>query len=524
MANNRNTTQGTGFTDYNTLLNANQTSGQKSGEAIAGGLDTQKQNVLGDLNTQQNQFNQGLDTQKNQWSDISGQAKSLVDPASQGQWDATAQAASTLDPNQVGANFRGYNYSGPSGLQNANSLQTNAATASALGKLAGNSQGQQQLLRNYAGGTGNYTAGQSQFDQALLNKYGQASINQAAQGLKGIGSTVQSGIDTSTNLANQQKNLVTNQRNDITNQGTNAYNALDTQAVNQGNTFNNSAQNLQNVVNLAGQTLSSDPNTAISAKNQLAQMRASGIDVDNLIKNSGTMGLNLNDTLYSKNGKSAYNNSLISNLLGGIRENGQTINGKYYQGQQQNAAGALAQFLNNGNADAVKNNQFNTDVFGTNTNNPNLMNNISQLKQEAIDDQSVKAAMDAVNKARASYNSNDIQSGINLGNSIKGTALYTDPRFYNNVNNPQNSEYFTNGAESRIQDYRNFTPNSPQEALAEVLSRGSSPTLGQDWNTFNASDANLGKQQTFQTLINNLTGGSPANATDALGRPATRNL
>ena len=124
----RNTQQGTGFTDYNTLLNANQASGTASGQAVAGGLQAQGQAVQNDLSNQQNTFNNKLNTSQNQWGNLDTQGQNLINTAGAGNYTGTDANGNAIDPTALGSQIKSYNYTGPTGLTNANQLQTNAAT------------------------------------------------------------------------------------------------------------------------------------------------------------------------------------------------------------------------------------------------------------------------------------------------------------------------------------------------------------------------------------------------------------
>lgn len=217
MANNRNN-QGTGFVNYDDILNANQTSGKRMGQAVAGGLQSQAQSVNQSLQDQQNEFNQGIQNSQNEWSNTSALADQLANYGTSGNWDAVANASTDANGNPVdfgaaGNNFRNYNYNGPTGLKNASGLQTQAQSASEAGRLAGSAQGQQQLLGQYVGGQ-NYNQGQSQFDQALLNKYGRGDINQARRGLTGLAQQANNAVSGAQSAATNQANLISAQKED----------------------------------------------------------------------------------------------------------------------------------------------------------------------------------------------------------------------------------------------------------------------------------------------------------------------
>lgn len=231
MPNNRNN-KGTNFTNYGDILRANQQSGQRMGGAVAGGLESQAQAVNQDLAQQQQQFQQKFQNSQQDWSNQSALANQLAGLGSQQDWSGIANI-NNPDMTQAGKNFRNYSYTGPTGLKNASGLQAQAQSATQAGQSAANTQGQQQLLGQYVGGR-NYTQGQSQFDQALLNKYGRGQIAQAQKGLAGLGEKVNTaaiGAGTAADL--QSKNIQNSKESasksllDYLRGGTTAYTAQD---------------------------------------------------------------------------------------------------------------------------------------------------------------------------------------------------------------------------------------------------------------------------------------------------------
>lgn len=222
-ANTRNA-QGSGFTNYNDILNANKTSGQGLGDAVGKGLESQAGTVKTNVNNQTNDFNNGIQSANDKWSNSTGTgvadlAKYYADQAAQGNYAgiASGPTGQTVDPKAAGTSFSGYNYSGPTGLKDVSGLQSQANSAMNVGKQAGSAQGQQNLLKQYVAGNNAYNQGESSFDQALLNKYGQGQINQGRKNLSNIGNTTNTAINNANSQANTTANAIGSEKNDLIN-------------------------------------------------------------------------------------------------------------------------------------------------------------------------------------------------------------------------------------------------------------------------------------------------------------------
>lgn len=204
----RNKPQGTGFTNVNNILSANQ--GNNLGQTIETGINNAAQGVQQGLTNAAGSFNQGVQANLLNTSQNNQNVQNTVNNAS------NLQAGQTIDPTQL-AQFQTYTaggYQGPTGLQNADLLQGQAQAAQQLGQDVNSSGGQQNLLQKFVG-NGQYTQGQQTLDQLLLGQQ-QGALNQAQGNTFG--------------LTNQANTAATN-ANQIANQAVDANKAFGQQAV-----------------------------------------------------------------------------------------------------------------------------------------------------------------------------------------------------------------------------------------------------------------------------------------------------
>lgn len=181
-ANNRDRQQrGTGFTNINRILTANDGAGQKIGQAIGSGIDKQAASVRDGIQQGQSQFQAGLDQSKGAAQSTISQGQALQKQAGEDNNAYSTRLAQNngTDYSKIGQNVRAADYNGPMNLQNADALKAQAATTGALGRLAGSSAGQSELLRRTVAQRGNYTNGQNSLDQLLIGRDGQNAIQQA---------------------------------------------------------------------------------------------------------------------------------------------------------------------------------------------------------------------------------------------------------------------------------------------------------------------------------------------------------
>ena len=247
--NKKNQQKGSGFTNINSILDANKGAGEKIGQTIGGKLSDQANSVRSGIQQSQSQFNQQKQQAGQQATNAVQAGQALNKQA--GETDEAYQsriAGGSQDYNQIGENLRNAQYNGPMELANGAQLQAQGSNVSALGRLAGNTQGQTQLLRSMVAKPGQYTRGQSALDQLLLGQTGQKAIQQGRQATLGLGekaagaeaqaeaqaNALKSGI--STNRANAISGI----QNAVTGEG-----GIQTQAANQAKAFQKDASDFR---------------------------------------------------------------------------------------------------------------------------------------------------------------------------------------------------------------------------------------------------------------------------------------
>lgn len=169
--------KGTGFTNVNNILNANQ--GNQLGQTIQTGIQNNANNVKQNISNAQGSFNQGVQANTFGANDQTN-VNNTVNTASQ------LQAGQTVDPTQL-KQFQTYTaggYQGPTALQNADLLQGQAQQAEQLGQQVGTAGGQQNLLQRFVGNS-QYGQGQKTLDQLLLGQQ-QGALNQAQANTFGL--------------------------------------------------------------------------------------------------------------------------------------------------------------------------------------------------------------------------------------------------------------------------------------------------------------------------------------------------
>lgn len=168
--------KGTGFTNINKLLGANQGAGQQIGQAIGQNIGNQAGKFQTNLTQEQQKF--GEEKQKNTFGDTDA-AKvkagiSNVFSATPGVQQGNAANAEDFQKYLAGQ------YSGPQGLTNSGQLQQQAGNINQLGQATQSQSGREGLLRQMIG-KGQYTQGQQRMDSALLNQGGNQALKQVRQ-------------------------------------------------------------------------------------------------------------------------------------------------------------------------------------------------------------------------------------------------------------------------------------------------------------------------------------------------------
>lgn len=103
------------------------------------------------------------------------------------------------------ANYRTGTYTGPTGLEDAQTLLGQAQQTEQLGGLARSSGGRQELLRKFVGGDG-YTQGQRTLDETLLGQDQTANLGAASRQTRNVTNTVNDANLQAGNLAQEYVN------------------------------------------------------------------------------------------------------------------------------------------------------------------------------------------------------------------------------------------------------------------------------------------------------------------------------
>lgn len=173
---NPNKQQGSGYTNIQKVLNANQ--GNQLSSAVGNNLQNTETSAQSNLANSQNQFNQ--QTQANQANTQGNQQLAqnvLADPSSytnQSNNPANAQQGSQF------TNLLSGQYQGPTSLNNATNIQNQAANVAQQGQALGTSGGRIGLLQQMVGNP-QYTSGDANLDSLLLGQSSSPQLQQAKQ-------------------------------------------------------------------------------------------------------------------------------------------------------------------------------------------------------------------------------------------------------------------------------------------------------------------------------------------------------
>ena len=195
--------KGTGFTNLARILQASQ--GSKLGQAVAGGITGQAQQVQSGVRSAQEQFRKEAKTEAEKLNEE--KRTNII---------KTASETGELGENDQGLfqTFLSGEYKGPMQLANQQQLAAQAQQAENLGRLAsgvgsrsGTDQGgRQELLRRFAGGA-DYTSGQRKLDESILARDKEANLAAAARQTRGVAEQAQRAGLTAQAEAQQYKNL-----------------------------------------------------------------------------------------------------------------------------------------------------------------------------------------------------------------------------------------------------------------------------------------------------------------------------
>jgi hypothetical protein len=170
---------GTGFVNLQKMIGAN--SGQRLGQAVAGGITSGAAQVKSQLGEQKEQFGQKL-----------GEASSAFDTSKRDEAIKNAGTAPTSeDQSKSFEKYRSGQLGAPdlsNGLQGYNDLSSKAADVTQQGKDAESQAGRYNLLQRHASGGKQYGAGAKRLDAMLLGQGGGAQeLQKARMATAGVG-------------------------------------------------------------------------------------------------------------------------------------------------------------------------------------------------------------------------------------------------------------------------------------------------------------------------------------------------
>lgn len=388
-ATNKNRQQkGTGFTNIGDILNANQGAGAKIGQAVGSNLAGQASDVRAGIDASQNQFNTQANTADQNAQGAINTANGYVRGATEANNDYTStltDKGAAVDPTnyqQIGTNLYNAAYNGPTGLSNANQLQSQAANVAALGQLAGTSAGQSQLL-NQVVQRGNYSQGDNALDSLLLGQGGQQYIKQGQTQANQVGQAANNAVSNATSTANAYGSAINNDKAQTIQNLNSSYNGtgtvdptanplgitgLSTDATTQATNYTNQALRVKQLI--GGTDATGDTITAAGTKDANGNIIPGSqlTDADKtLLSNMGTMGVQGGSLFIDPNNPNAYT-QVLNELSNQVNTN---LGSQYYTGNQGTAANNLASILTGaqagGQGDAAEIADFTTgpDKFNT---------------------------------------------------------------------------------------------------------------------------------------------------------------
>jgi hypothetical protein len=168
---NPNTQQGSGYTNIQSVLNANKNN--QLGQTVGSGIQGQTNQAQQNLNQSQQQFNQ--QTAANQ---ANTQGNSQLVQNVLGNTAQYAPGGANQSQGQQFQQLMSGQYAGPTQLTNAQQIQNQAQNVKQLGQATGSQAGQIGLLQQFVGSP-QYTQGQQSLDQLLLGQTGQPQLANA---------------------------------------------------------------------------------------------------------------------------------------------------------------------------------------------------------------------------------------------------------------------------------------------------------------------------------------------------------
>lgn len=354
--------RGTGFTNINRVLGANQGAGQKIGQAIGSNLQGQAGQVKQDINKGTSEFQAGAQTNLATANNAIQQGKDLQKSSNDASDEAYAERLAKYNADQLASQGQALQqaaYSGPQGLSNAGQIQSRAATVGALGQLAGSSAGQAQLLRSQVAGRGGYSQGQNALDALLLGREGQGAVQQGRSAVTGLNQDANTAIQTAQQKAQGMASAV--DKNKVA-----TLQALQNQL---SGTGDETSGNVKGFTQQAKEQAQDYQKNSDRLQQLLTGKDAEGKDITELsdadkalLQNMEKYGVE-NQEIYEKEGLN--NPESINNAIGQIAGSlANDYGSSRYLGNQQGAAQNLARFLQQ--KDTAKNigdTKFNEDVF-----------------------------------------------------------------------------------------------------------------------------------------------------------------
>jgi hypothetical protein len=186
---------GSGYTNINRIVNANQNN--RLGSTIGSNIQQAGQQATQNIN----QAGQDFQTNSNANRLDTGQNQQLVQNVLA---DPTKAAQNSQQVNQFGTLMSG-NYQGPTGLANAGQLQAQAQDVNQMGQAIGSSAGRQGLLQRFVGNP-QYNSGQQSMDNLLLGQTGGKDLAAARQSTTGVQNLAQNQIGGATAAAQEYAN------------------------------------------------------------------------------------------------------------------------------------------------------------------------------------------------------------------------------------------------------------------------------------------------------------------------------
>lgn len=438
----KNKQKGTGFTNIGNILNANQGAGQKIGQSLGSSLTGQANSVKAGIDSSQNQFN----TQSNQAKDSSNNAiqagqQYVRGPGTDDTTYLNNLNNSNTDYSKIGKDINSADYNGPMGLNNADQLNTQAANVSALGRLAGTSQGQSQLLRSQVAQKGNYSQGQNALDSLLLGNQGQQYVQQGRSDASNIGQLANNASANATSqanalkgaIANNKSQLLQNLNSSLTGSGTvdsasnpQGITGLETDATNAATAYTNQAQRLQQLLrgtDANGNTIKgSDVTDADKA-------------LLNNINSFGQTDQNIDQNLYvdPNDPSSAYN--ALDQLSGKLTTQG--LGSQLYTAPQQTAATNLAKLLQDSQSQQnISNNQFNKQILANNSDEGNIFGALNTgIQGNIANNQANSNALAQLSNNYRGTNVDQVSNDRSLQEKINGQGLGSLQDAFNKLTN-----------------------------------------------------------------------------------------